>query len=157
MSDYCGDGRCGVSQPDDTRVVLRYTIAVPQNFAGPFTPNACPGQLHVENGNDEDAIIGVSGKYARELDEAIQPGSTKYGVNEYSIAKASTGQSFYIDSTCGDPGQQVNLSDMANLSTEEIAKKMEEYQNAPPRETARFAGAIAAQPGSAAPAATMTN
>ena len=154
LDDYCGDGQCGVSQPDDTRVVLLYTIAVPQDFDGPFTPNHCPGELHVENGNDEDAVIGVSGKYARQLDEAIQPGRTKYGVEEYSIAKASTNQSFYIDSTCGVVEPQVNYADVMNLSPEDLAKIMEESQNAPPKETARFAGVIAANPSSSAPAAS---
>jgi hypothetical protein len=33
----------GVSNPDDTRMVLRFTVSVPKSFKGIFDPSSCPG------------------------------------------------------------------------------------------------------------------
>jgi hypothetical protein len=98
--DYCGNGQCGVSYPDDLRWVLRYTISVPSTYRGTFDASNCPGDLHAVEGNDEDIINGVEGKYAKPLDSVL-PGATKYGQNEYSILRAAVGKEFYIQSTCG--------------------------------------------------------
>ena len=101
--DFCGDGSCGVADPDDLRFVLRYEVAVPANTAGPFDVTGCPGTLHVESGNDDEALGGVAGDHHRPLGEAILPGATKFGVDEYYVERAYTGQRFYLESRCGDP------------------------------------------------------
>jgi hypothetical protein len=85
--DYCGDGSCGISNPDDLRWVLKYEVSVPETMNKPFDPSRCPGELQILNGNDDESIIGVSGDYARFLDGNIFPGATKFGVDEYSIEK----------------------------------------------------------------------
>ena len=43
--DYCGDGSCGVSNPDDLRWVLHYEVSVPKDMPAPFDPMSCPGEL----------------------------------------------------------------------------------------------------------------
>ncbi|MFE3998952.1 hypothetical protein ACFX43_09165 [Nocardioides sp. YIM B13467] len=101
--DFCGDGSCGVAEPGDTRFAMKYEITVPPDFEGSFEPISCPGQLHVESGNDEDAYIDVAGESAKYLDGTIRPGATKFGVVEYVIKKASASEEFYIESSCGDP------------------------------------------------------
>ena len=101
--DYCGDGSCGVSNPDDLRWVLRYDVSVPADLVQPFDASSCPGELHIANGNDEESIIGVAGDYAKDLGGRIFPGATKHGVQEYSIEQSALGQEFYIESYCGDP------------------------------------------------------
>ena len=101
--DFCGDGSCGVADPDDTRFVLRYTVTVPKDFAGKFEPYSCPGDLEPMNGNADEALSGVMGDDYRSLDELILPGATKFGVGEYYIEKAYATETFYIQSTCGDP------------------------------------------------------
>jgi hypothetical protein len=101
--DYCGDGSCGVSNPDDLRWVLHYEVSVPEDAPRPFDPYSCPGELQIANGNDEETIINVSGDYANSLDGKILPGSTKSGDNEYSIERSALGEEFYIESSCGDP------------------------------------------------------
>jgi len=99
--DYCGNGSCGISNPDDLRWVLRYDVTVPDSFAGEFDPYGCPGQLHIVDGNDDDALIGVAGADATSID-GILPGATKYGQDEYSIERTALGSEFYIESSCGD-------------------------------------------------------
>jgi hypothetical protein len=103
--DFCGDGSCGVANPDDTRLVMRYTVTVPDDFKGVFRPDmtACPGSLEPANGNTEDALTGVAGEYNRDLDERIRPGATKFGVAEYLIEKAYVDETFFLYSSCGDP------------------------------------------------------
>lgn len=101
--DFCGDGSCGVAEPGDTRFAMKYEVTVPPDFEGSFEPYSCPGQLHVESGNDEEAYIDVAGQNAKYLDGTIRPGATKFGVVEYAIKKASAGEEFYIESSCGDP------------------------------------------------------
>jgi hypothetical protein len=100
--DYCGDGSCGVSNPDDLRWVLRYDVTVPESFPGPFDAYSCPGELHIVNGNDDDAMILVAGADFRSLDGTILPGATRYGQAEYSIERDALGGEFYIESSCGD-------------------------------------------------------
>jgi hypothetical protein len=102
-NDYCGDGSCGVSNPDDTRMVLRYTVAVPKSFKGTFDPGSCPGDMHVANGNDDDSFVSVAGEYQKSLTGKMLPGATKYGDSEYSIEKKAVNETFYIESSCGDP------------------------------------------------------
>jgi hypothetical protein len=101
--DYCGDGTCGVSHPDDTRMVLRYTVTVPKSLAGTFDPSSCPGDMHVASGNDDESFIMVAGDHYKALDGNMMPGSAKYGDVEYSIAKGARNQEFFIESYCGDP------------------------------------------------------
>jgi hypothetical protein len=100
--DYCGDGSWGVSNPDDTRMMLRFTLSVPKSFRGTFDPSRCPEDTHVATGNDEDSFNSVAGDYHKSLDGKMLPGATKYGDNEYSIEKAIK-QDFCIESSCGDP------------------------------------------------------
>lgn len=101
--DFCGDGSCGVADPDDTRFVIRYMVTVPKDFAGKFEPYSCPGDLEPMNGNADEALSGVMGDDYRSLDDVILPGATKFGVGEYYIEKAYAKETFYIQSTCGDP------------------------------------------------------
>lgn len=101
--DFCGDGSCGVADLDDTRFVLNYEISLPATASTPLDPSSCPGDLHVESGNDAEALSGVAGQHARPLDESILPGRTKFGVDEYCVEKAYVNQTFYIESVCGDP------------------------------------------------------
>lgn len=101
--DYCGDGSCGVSNPDDLRVVFEYGVSVPDYITQPFDASSCPGQLHIASGNDDEAIIGVAGDYASYIEGKILPGQTKSGSEEYSIDRAALGEEFYIESSCGDP------------------------------------------------------
>ena len=102
--DFCGDGSCGIANRDDTRLVLKYEVSVPESYySGPFDPYDCPGELHVSTGSDEEAFSGVAGDYDRELGGKIFPGSTKFGIDEYYIEKAYADEEFYIESTCGDP------------------------------------------------------
>jgi hypothetical protein len=128
LDDYCGDGSCGVSQPDDTRLVLKYEITVPEDFDGSFDASACPGTLHVMNGNDEEAVISVAGEYYRSLED-IRPGATKYGVAEYSIARDSSGEVFYIESSCGDLSA-LTLDDWSSMTPEEQAEAMANFTTA---------------------------
>jgi hypothetical protein len=100
--DFCGDGSCGVADPDDTRLVLRYDVSVPADFSEPFDPYSCPGGLHVTSGNDDEAFSQIAGDFDQELGGKILPGSSKFGVNEYYIEKAYAGAEFYIESSCGD-------------------------------------------------------
>lgn len=102
--DFCGDGSCGVANPDDTRFVLKYEVTVPETYSEPFDPMGCPGQLHATSGSDDEALSPVAGDHYRELGGKIFPGSTKFGVDEYYIEKAYADQEFYIESSCGDPG-----------------------------------------------------
>lgn len=101
--DFCGNGSCGVADPDDTRFVLKYEIIVPPAYPGPFDPLHCPGSMHVASGNDDEAFGSVAGDNARGLSEDIFPGRTKFGVKEYYIEKAYVDGDFYVESTCGDP------------------------------------------------------
>jgi hypothetical protein len=123
--DYCGDGSCGVSNPDDLRWVLKYEVAVPESRPNPFNvgaqtmmENGCPGSLHIVSGNDDASIIGVAGDYASDLEGIIMPGATKYGVQEYSIEKSAIGQEFYIQSSCGGRGT-VTFQDVIDSSKED--------------------------------------
>lgn len=103
-NDFCGDGSCGVANPEDTRLVLKYEVTVPEDHAGPFDPEmaGCPGQLHSMTGSDDEAFSGVAGSYYRELGGKVFPGATKFGVAEYYIEKAYADEEFYIESSCGD-------------------------------------------------------
>ena len=101
--DYCGDGSCGVSNPDDLRVVFEYEVSVPDYITQPFDASSCPGELHIASGNDDEAIISVAGDYASYLEGKILPGQTKSGRDEYSIERSAVGDDFYIESSCGDP------------------------------------------------------
>jgi hypothetical protein len=100
--DYCGDGSCGVSNPDDLRWVLRYDVTVPDSFSGPFDAYSCPGNLHIVNGNDDEAFNLVAGENYSSIDGDILPGASKYGQAEYSIERAVLGSEFYIESSCGN-------------------------------------------------------
>jgi hypothetical protein len=102
-SDFCGDGSCGVADPDDTRFVLRYEVTVPKTLPGPLDVSGCPGDLHVESGNDDEAFSDVLGDDYRAIGDKIIPGNTKFGVAEYYVEKAYIGQAFYLESACGDP------------------------------------------------------
>jgi hypothetical protein len=61
--------------------------------------------MHVATGNDEDSFNSVAGDYQKSLDGKMLPGATKYGDNEYTIEKKAIKQDFYIESSCGDPGE----------------------------------------------------
>ena len=100
--DFCGDGSCGVANPEDTRFVFKYEVSVPDDFPEPFDPSSCPGSLSVTSGNDQEALSGVAGDYAQYMDGKIFPGQTKFGVEEYYVEKAYAKKEFYIESTCGD-------------------------------------------------------
>lgn len=100
--DFCGDGSCGIANPDDTRFVLKYEVSVPDTLSAPFDPSSCPGDLHVISGNDDEALSGVAGDFSKSLDGKIFPGQTKFGVEEYYVEKAYAKEDFYIESTCGD-------------------------------------------------------
>ena len=100
--DFCGDGSCGVANPDDTRVVLRYDVTVPEDASEPFDAYACPGDLNVMSGNSDEALSGVAGDYDREIDGKIFPGQSKFGLAEYYIEKDYAGGEFFIESSCGD-------------------------------------------------------
>jgi hypothetical protein len=100
--DFCGDGSCGIANPDDTRVVLKYEVTVPADASEPFDASSCPGQLYPTSGNDEDALSGVYGDAAKPISGKIFPGSTKTGFDEYYLEKAYADQEFYIESSCGD-------------------------------------------------------
>lgn len=100
--DFCGDGSCGVANPEDTRFVLKYEVSVPEDYPEPFDPSGCPGQLHSTSGSDDEALSGVAGDYYRDLGGKIFPGGSKFGVNEYYIEKAYADGEFYIESSCGD-------------------------------------------------------
>jgi hypothetical protein len=100
--DSCGDGSCGISNPDDTKFALRYTVTVPRSFSGRFDAASCPGSLHVANGNDDDALISVAADEGKSLSGAVLPGTTKYCVDVYSIEKNARGEDFFIEPTCGD-------------------------------------------------------
>lgn len=101
--DLCGDGSCGVIEPEDTVFLLKYTVTVPADHDGPFDASSCPGELHARSGNDEDAFIATVGDQAKSLDGDIMPGASKYGVAEWVIKKAHASEQFYLESTCGDP------------------------------------------------------
>jgi len=101
--DFCGDGSCGIADRDDTRFVLRYEVTVPKTLPEPLDVSGCPGDLHVESGNDDEAFSSVLGDDYRAIGDKITPGNTKFGVNEYYIEKAYVRQAFYLESTCGDP------------------------------------------------------
>lgn len=100
--DYCGDGSCGISNPDDMRVVLHYDVSVPDGDGGAFDPSSCPGDLYLKDGGDDNSIISVSGQYAHDIDGKIFPGGSKSGDKEYSIEKDFKGAEFYFESSCGD-------------------------------------------------------
>lgn len=102
FDDFCGDGSCGVANRDDTRFVIRYDVAVPQDFDGPFDPSSCPGTLLPKEGNDEEALSSVAGDYSKQVEGKIFPGGAKFGIDEYYIEKAYAGGEFYIESSCGD-------------------------------------------------------
>lgn len=101
-SDFCGDGSCGIADPDDTRVVLKYEVTVPADASEPFDASSCPGQMYPTSGSDDDALSGVFGDFAKSIDGKIFPGATKTGFDEYYIEKAYADQAFYIESACGD-------------------------------------------------------
>lgn len=100
--DFCGDGSCGVANPDDTRVVLRYEVTVPDTAAEPFDPIMCPGLMYPTSGSEDDALHQAYGPYSKSLSGKIFPGSSKTGVVEYAVEKAYADQEFYIESSCGD-------------------------------------------------------
>lgn len=100
--DFCGDGSCGVALPEDTRVALKYEVSVPDDLPEAFDAYGCPGELHVADGNDDDAYGLVSGDLARSLDGSILPGTTKFGVQEFYIKAEYADSEFYIESSCGD-------------------------------------------------------
>ena len=75
--DYCGYGSCGISNPDDAKFALRYTITVPRTFSGRFAAASCPGQLRVANGSDDDALIYVAADEGKSGSGAVLPGATK--------------------------------------------------------------------------------
>jgi len=102
LDDFCGDGSCGVANPDDTRVVLRYDVTVPDDASEPFDASSCPGDLNVMSGNSDEALSGVAGAYDRDIDGKIFPGQSKFGLAEYYIEKAYASGEFYIESSCGD-------------------------------------------------------
>jgi len=102
LDDFCGDGSCGIANRDDTRVVLRYEVTVPDDASEPFDAYSCPGDLNVMSGNSDEALSGVAGAYDREIDGKIFPGQSKFGLAEYYIEKDYAGGEFYIESSCGD-------------------------------------------------------
>lgn len=102
VDDFCGDGSCGVANRDDTRVVLRYEVTVPDDAPEPFDAYGCPGSLSVMSGNSDEALSGVAGDYDREIDGKIFPGQSKFGLAEYYIEKDYAGGEFFIESSCGD-------------------------------------------------------
>jgi hypothetical protein len=99
--DFCGDGSCGIANPDDTRFVLKYEVTVPAEYSEPFDPYACPGELHSTSGADDEALGSVSGDNSVALGGKVFPGETKFGVDEYYIEKAYADSDFYIESSCG--------------------------------------------------------
>jgi hypothetical protein len=97
--DICDDGSCGIIKPEDEKWLMHFEVSVPEG-AQAVDGYACPGDMHVVDGNDEDSVWVFNEK---SLDE-IKPGGTKYGENQYVIAAAAKDQTFYIESTCGaDP------------------------------------------------------
>jgi len=56
----------------------------------------------VANGNDEDAFGLGAADEARDLHGAILPGTTKYGIQVYSVKKKYRNAEFYLESGCGD-------------------------------------------------------
>ncbi len=102
--DYCGDGSCGISEPDDLRLLLRYEISVPEDADEPLEETGlyCPGQLSTVDGASDDLVIGVAGEYASDPG-TILPGATKFGIDETSIDRSLLGQEFLLESSCGDP------------------------------------------------------
>ncbi|MBC8091812.1 MAG: hypothetical protein H7Y15_07730 [Pseudonocardia sp.] len=101
-NDFCGDGSCGVADPDDVRMVLKYEVTVPESYDEPFDPVACPGDLHVTSGNDDEAFSTVAGDEYKSLDGPMLPGTTKFGIQEIYIEKAYAAEEFFMDSTCGE-------------------------------------------------------
>lgn len=101
-SDFCGDGSCGIADPDDTRVVLKFEVTVPPDASEPFDASSCPGQMYPTSGNEDDALSGVYGDFAKPISGKIFPGATKTGFDEYYVEKAYAGQEFYVESSCGD-------------------------------------------------------
>ncbi len=100
--DFCGDGSCGIANPNDTRVVLKYEVKVPADASEPFDASSCPGEMYPTSGNDDDALSGVFGDFAKPISGKIFPGATKTGFDEYYIEKAYADQEFYIESSCGE-------------------------------------------------------
>ena len=100
--DFCGDGSCGIANPDDTRVVLKYEVTVPSDASEPFDAFSCPGLMYPTSGNDDDALGSAYGDFAKPIEGKIFPGSTKTGFDEYYVEKAYADQEFYIESSCGD-------------------------------------------------------
>lgn len=100
--DFCGDGSCGIANPDDTRVVLKYEVSVPDDAGQPFDASSCPGQLYPTGGTDDDALSGIYGDFNKPIDGKVFPGATKTGFDEYYVEKAYADQEFYIESSCGD-------------------------------------------------------
>lgn len=100
--DFCGDGSCGVALPEDTRVALKYEVSVPENYTEAFDAYGCPGELHVSEGNDDDAFGLVAGDYDSDIGGSILPGTAKFGVMEFYISKEYADSEFYIESSCGD-------------------------------------------------------
>ncbi len=99
--DFCGDGSCGIANPDDTRVVLKYVVSVPEDYPGPFDPSSCPGQLLPTSGSDDEALSGVAGDFDHSIEGKIFPGNTKFGTDEYYVEKAYADKEFYVESSCG--------------------------------------------------------
>jgi hypothetical protein len=98
-NDVCGDGSCGVLKPNDESWLMHYEVTVPEGAPG-VDGYSCPGQLHVTEGNDEDAFVNFGSKDMGE----VKPGGTKYGETEYVIVSSAKDQTFYMESTCGaDP------------------------------------------------------
>ncbi|MCI2237605.1 hypothetical protein MN205_03760 [Kineococcus sp. TRM81007] len=100
--DWCGDGSCGISQPADSDIGLRYTVSVPADFPGTLEPSGCAGSLSVVNGNDEEALRLYAGDHYSGITGPMLAGATKEGLTQYVIAEAYAGKQFLLSSSCGD-------------------------------------------------------
>lgn len=102
--DLCGDGSCGVLEPEDTTVTIRYDVTVPDDYAGgPFDASYCELSAGVVNGNDDEAITGLAGGYYSPIDGAILPGASKFGIDEFVVDAEHAGDEFLLTTACGDP------------------------------------------------------
>lgn len=129
--DWCGNGRCGITEPDDLRLLLRYEVRVPDDFEGDFNTWACPGQLTVKEGNDEEAIKGyqASDGSTLELSGTISRGSTKYGVEGYAIAKEYADADFLLSSICGANAKELGLEGLIGASQEDLEQRIKDVED----------------------------
>ena len=99
--ESCSHDSCEVATPQDVRLVLKYEVTVPDDFARSLDAMGCPGDLSVVWANHDEALTGVMVGLPQ-LIEPILPGQTQSRVAEHYIAKSYVGQKFMVESACGD-------------------------------------------------------